>query len=106
MSLWDEMRSDAKEFLTDFGREITFRGKKYIVILGENNVHDQLDVGGFTFAARYRVRFYVEEGSDLEKNPPELGERVYIFGNTYAIDYKTYRPPSPWYDAHVMIYNQ
>ena len=46
MSLWDDMRADAPEFLADFGREITFRGKKLIVILDNNAVNDELAVGG------------------------------------------------------------
>lgn len=106
MSLWDEMRNDAKEFLADFGREITFRGEKHIVLIDNNNVQEQIDVGGFTFKAGYRVRFYIEYGSRLEKNLPSYGERLTIFGKTYAIDTITYRPPSPWFDAFVIIYNQ
>lgn len=106
MSLWDEMRSDANEFLTDFGREITFRNEKHIVLLDNNSIEDTLDVGGFTFKAGYRVRFYIEQGGKLERNLPEFGERLTIFGRTYAIDRITYRPPSPWFDAFVIIYNQ
>lgn len=100
------MRSDANEFLTDFGREITFRNVKHIVLLDNNIVEQSLDVGGFTFKAGYRVRFYIEEGGKLEKNLPDFGERLIIFGQIYAIDKVTYRPPSPWLDATVMIYNQ
>ena len=106
MSLWDEMRSDANEFLSDFGREVTFRNEKYIVLLDNNNVQDSLDVGGFTFKAGYRVRFYVETGGKLEKKLPDFGERITIFGRVYAIDNITYRPPSPWLDANVVIFNQ
>lgn len=106
MSLWDEMREDAAEFLTDFGREVTFRGEKHIVLLDNNNVQDALDVGGFTFKAGYRVRFYIEDGGKLERNLPEFGERLTIFGRIYAIANITYRPPSPWLDAYVVIYNQ
>ena len=100
------MRADAPEFLADFGREITFRGKKLIVILDNNAVNDELAVGGFTYSAGYRVRFYLEEGSELEKNPPDFGERMTIFGRVFAIDRVTYRPPSPWCDVSVIVYNQ
>ena len=106
MSLWDEMRSDANEFLTDFGREITFRNEKHTVLIDNNTVEDSLDVGGFTFKAGYRVRFYIEEGGKLERKLPEFGERLTIFGRVYAIDRVTYRPPSPWLDVFVIIYNQ
>ena len=106
MSLWDEMRSDAAEFLKDFGRQIEFRGKKHIVLLDQNAVQETFDVGGYTYQAGYRVRFYIEEGGVLEKALPEFGERIEIFEKTYAIDRITYRPPSPWFDAYVIIYNQ
>lgn len=106
MSLWDEMRSDASEFLRDFGREVTFRGKKHIVLLDSNAVQETFDVGGFTYQAGYRVRFYIEYGSSLEKSLPEFGERMEIYGKIYAIDRITYRPPSPWFDAFVVIHNQ
>lgn len=106
MSLWDEMKEDSEEFLTDFGREIVFRGEKYKVLIGSNNVQEQLDVGGFTFKAGYRVRFYIETGGILERKLPTYGERLTIYGKTYALDDITYRPPSPWFDANVIIYNQ
>ena len=106
MSLWDEMRGDAKEFLEDFGREVTFRNEKYTVLIGSNNVQEQIDVGGFTYKAGYRVRFYIETGSKLERNLPDYGERLNIFGKIYAIDTITYRPPSPWFDTDVVIHNQ
>lgn len=106
MSLWDEMRSDAAEFLKDFGREVKFRGEKHIVLLDSNAVQETFDVGGFTYKAGYRVRFYIEEGGRLEKSPPEFGERIEIFDKIYAIDRITYRQPSPWFDAFVIIYNQ
>jgi hypothetical protein len=106
MSLWDEMRSDAAEFLTDFGREVTFRKEKHIALIDSNVVQETFDVGGFTYQAGYRVRFYIENGGRLEKALPEFGERMEIYGKTYAIDKITYRPPSPWFDAYVIVYNQ
>jgi hypothetical protein len=106
MNIWEEMRNDASFFLTEFGREITFRGKKHIALLDNNSVQETFDVGGFTYKAGYRVRFYLESGSSIEKSPPEFGERLEIYGKTYAIDRITYRPPSPWLDAYVIIYNQ
>lgn len=100
-SIWDEMRKDAPSFLKEFGRDVTFRGKTWKVML-ENNPLDQMMMdGGMVVKASFKVRFYAEKGGPLEKNPPKFGEQLGIYGRPFTVVSITYHPPSPWYDVVV-----
>ena len=106
MNLWDEMSNDGDEFLATFGREITFRGGKKIVLISASPVDQMMADGGFVYRASYRIRMLIKTGDVLRKDPPKQGESVDIYGRPYTVVSVTDRPPSPWIDLSVQSATQ
>jgi len=106
MNLWDEMAADGDEFLSTFGREVVFRGKKVIALVNTNPVDQMMMDGGFVYRANFKIRFLVKPTDSLAKDPPTQGEQMDVYGRPYTITSITYRPPSPWIDCQVQSATQ
>lgn len=94
--LWSEMEKDGGDFLSTFGRDIVFRGKKVRVLLNTNPVDQAMMDGGFVYRAVFQVSFFAPEGSEFALRPPEQGEQMDVYGRAFTITTQTYRPPDPW----------
>lgn len=105
MSLWSEMEKDGDEFLKEFGRVITFRGKPVVALIDNNPLDEMMVAGGMQINASFRVRFLAKTGSTMQLSPPKFGEQINIYGRHYTVVSITYRPPSPWFDTVVQVTN-
>lgn len=106
MSLWDEISADGSQFLSEFGRSITFRGISVVALIDTNPIEQNLENGGFVYTSGYRVRMLAVAGSVYAVTPPRNGEVMTIYGHPYTIKQVTIRPPSPWIDVFVIASNQ
>lgn len=106
MSLWDEISADGSQFLSEFGRSITFRGINVVALVDRNPIEQNLEDGGFVYTSGYRVRLLAVAGSTYAVTPPVSGEVMTIYGAKYTIKQTTIRPPSPWIDVYVIASNQ
>ena len=106
MSIFEEIEDDGDEILSELGREINFRDKKFLALIDNNPIEEIMGDGGFILKSGYRVRFLVRKDSKLSKEPPKQGEHMEVYGKRYTITRVTYRPPSPWVDAFVILSNQ
>jgi hypothetical protein len=106
MSLWDEISADGSQFLSEFGRSITFRGISVVVLIDTNPIEQNLENGGFVYTSGFRVRMLAVAGSTYATTPPANGEVMTIYGDPYTVKQVTIRPPSPWIDAFVIASNQ
>jgi len=106
MSLWDEISADGSQFLSEFGRSITFRGISVVALVDTNPIEQALENGGFVYTSGYRVRMLAVAGSVYAVTPPRHGESMAVYGHPYTIKQVTVRPPSPWIDVFVIASNQ
>jgi hypothetical protein len=106
MNLWDEITADGDEFLSTFGREVTFRNKKVVVLVNTNPVDQMFSEGGFVYRATFKIRFLCKPNSELSNTPPAQGEQVEVYGRPYTVTSVTNRPPSPWIDCQVQSSTQ
>lgn len=106
MSIWDEISADGSQFLSEFGRSITFRGISVVALIDTNPIEQSLETGGVVYTSGYRVRMLAVAGSTYAITPPRHGETMSIYGAPYTIKQVTNRPPSPWIDVFVIASNQ
>ena len=102
-SLWEEMENDGPEFLSTFGRPITFRGKDDKGIINRTPISSLMDDGGITYSAMHTVRVFAPIGSDYRNNPPLQGEFITFFGQRHTILSTVIRFPSPWVDVNTQV---
>lgn len=100
-NVWDELTNDGPEFLTAFGRQVTFRQQSIAVLISRAPIEQMLNDGGFAYSATYVLRIYAPIGSAMALSPPTFGEKFIVFGKESTILTVTNRPPSPWIDVMV-----
>jgi len=93
MSLFDEIASDTTEILSEIGKPVLWKGKKFNALVSENEISQELAVGGFVESVDFTVKFH---RSNFRGEIPKHGDLVTYLDNEYRIVRLTNRPPHPY----------
>jgi hypothetical protein len=91
MSIHDEIASDAREILSEFGKQIVLQGRSLFALISEPQETLELGAGGFTASGNFTVKVL---RNHLPK-VPEIGWQLSYAGENFRIVRVSNRPPHP-----------